>query len=192
MRLIGLTGGIGSGKSTVSNYLRTKGVNIIDADLITKYINKREDTIEELKFIFGEQILDGLGDIDGKKISELVFNDKENMALLQKIALPKIIKEMDRQVNSFKDTDETVFLDVPLLFETNLDKHYDLKEIWLVSVPLEVQIDRIIKRNNYTREHALARINSQMSLAEKAKKATVVIDNNKDLSSLYYTIDTLL
>lgn len=192
MRLIGLTGGIGSGKSTVSNYLKTKGMIIIDADLITKEVNKREDTIEELKFIFGEQILDGLGDIDSGNISELVFNNKENMELLQKIVLPKIISEMDRQVKSLKGTDEIVFLDVPLLFESNIDKRYDLKEIWLVSVPLEVQIDRIIKRNGYTKEHALARINNQMPLSEKAKRATVVIDNNEDVSSLYYKIDSLL
>lgn len=192
MKLIGLTGGIGSGKSTVSNYLKTKGIVIIDADLISKEINKRQDTIEELKFIFGEEILDGLGDIDIKKISELVFNNKDNMELLQKVTLPKIIKEIDKQVENFKNTNEIVILDAPLLFEVNIDKRYDLDEIWLVSVPLEVQIDRIIKRNGYTKEHALDRINSQMSLSDKAKRATVIIDNNEDVSSLYYKIDSLL
>lgn len=192
MRLIGLTGGIGSGKSTVSNYLKTKSIRIIDADLITKEVNRMESTIEELTFIFGEQILDGLGYIDNKQIAELVFNNKENMNLLQTIVIPKIIREMDRQVTLYENTDEIIFLDVPLLFEYELDKHYQLKEVWLVSVPLEVQIDRIIKRNKYTREHALSRINNQMPLIEKEKKATVIIDNNKDLSSLYYTIDSLL
>lgn len=192
MRLIGLTGGIGSGKSTVSTYLKSKGIRIVDADLIAKDVNKRSDTIALLREAFGEQVIDSNGNIDTKEVSKLIFGNTENAQILHQIVLPKIIEEMDTQVKIYENTNETVILDIPLLFETAMDKYYKLKEIWLVSVNTEVQLERVMKRNGYTVEEAMSRINSQMKLEEKAKRATDIIDNSEDLKSLYEQIDRLI
>ena len=192
MKLIGLTGGIGSGKSTVSDYFKSKGAIIIDADLITKKVNNSVEVIDEMIATFGDDIDDGMGNIDTKKLADLIFNNKGNMEKIQNISVPKILDEIDRQIELQKHTDNIVILDVPLLLEYNLDIKYNLEEVWVISVPVEMQIERVMKRNNYTREHALARINNQMPISEKIKRATKVIDNSKDLTCLYNQLNELL
>lgn len=171
--IIGLTGGIGSGKSTVSKILKNCGIEIVDADIIAKEIFKSENIQKE--------ILEKLGETDRKKLKEMVFNNPLKLELLNKIIHPKLIEQLE-QIKKKKNKNQILIFDVPLLFETGIDNLCD-KTI-VVDIELEKQIDRIIKRDKIEKELAEKIINSQMSIDEKIKRADIVIENNGTLDDL--------
>ncbi|MEF9933271.1 MAG: dephospho-CoA kinase [Cetobacterium sp.] len=171
--IIGLTGGIGSGKSTVSKILKNCGIEIVDADIIAKEIFKSENIQKE--------ILEKLGETDRKKLKEMVFNNPLKLELLNKIIHPKLIEQLE-QIKKNKNKNQILIFDVPLLFETGIDNLCD-KTI-VVDIELEKQIDRIMKRDNIEKELAEKIIKSQMSIEEKIKRADVVIENNGTLDDL--------
>ena len=183
--IIGLTGGIASGKSTVSKYLAEKGFNIYDADKIAKDISEKKSVQEEIILTFGNKILDENRNIDRKKLKEIVFEDKEKLKQLNAIIHPKVIdfyKELKE-----KNTDEIIIFDVPLLFESGIDKFCD--KILVVISDYEIQLNRIVERDKIDRELAEKIIKSQLSNEERIKKADVVIENNSSLEDLFEKVE---
>ena len=183
--IIGLTGGIASGKSTVSKYLVEKGFKVYDADRIAKDISEKKSVQEEIILTFGDKILDENGNIDRKKLKEIVFGDKEKLKRLNAIIHPKVIdfyKELKE-----KNTDEIIIFDVPLLFESGIDKFCD--KILVVISDYEIQLNRIVERDKIDRELASKIIKSQLSNEERIKKADVVIENNSSLEDLFEKVE---
>lgn len=183
MITIGLTGGIASGKSTVSAELRRQGVPIFDADQ-----NAREAVAKGSKGLalvaeaFGSEYLTDAGELNRPKVSELVFHDKQALKTLEGI-LHKIVWE---NAESFLKTQrelgaKVAVLDVPLLIETGWHKQVD--KVWLVAVSRRQQIERAMLRSGMTEAEVVARIDAQMSLEEKKKYADVVLDNSGSLES---------
>ena len=168
--LIGLTGGIASGKSTVSNYLKELGAKIIDGDIIARAVVVPEQPAwKAIVETFGNEILLADLSLNRLKLGEIVFNNKKAKELLENIISPYKVKNI------------IVVLDLPLLYENNWDKITD--ENWVVFVEQDIQIKRLCDRNNFTIEQALSRINNQLPLFEKAGKANVVINNNFDIEN---------
>jgi len=183
--IVGLTGGIASGKSTVSKYLAEKGFKVYDADKIAKDISEKKLVQEEIILTFGNKILDENRNIDRKKLKEIVFEDKEKLKQLNAIIHPKVI-DFYRELKE-KNTDETIIFDVPLLFESGIDKFCD--KILVVISDYDVQLNRIIERDNIDKELASKIIKSQISNEERIKKADIVIENNTSLEELYEKVE---
>ena len=193
MRVIGITGGIGSGKSTVSNYLREKGIYIIDADKISRDLTKKDG--EALPFIreaFGDSVFNFDGTLNRKKLSDIVFKDKEKLSILQSFTTDVVNMKMKNEVEVLKMEGEKdiVVLDIPLLFETGDQEFCD--ETWLVTCDNEKRIERVAKRDSIEAESIRNRILNQMPDDKKKKLATYIIDNNSNLENLYKQIDILL
>ncbi len=184
MRLIGLTGGIASGKSTVSALLREQGAFIIDTDQVARaVVAPGEAAYLEIIAAFGDEIVAADGTINRLKLGKIVFEDRESRVILEKITHPRIEESVNQLVQSAQDHScPLVILDVPLLFESGWDKRVD--EIWVVAVDEITQLRRLIKRNNFSEQEALARIKAQLPLAEKIRRADQVIDNRGDLAQL--------
>lgn len=179
--IIGLTGGIASGKSTVSKILKELGAIIVDADIKAKEISEREDVIIEAKNIFGNDIIDNNGKIDRVKLKEIVFSNKEKLKELNNLIHPKVVNEF-KKIKESSNKNDIIIFDVPLLFETGMDKMCE--KIILVFADKDTQIKRMIERDNIDRELAEKIINSQMSLEEKLKKSQIHIENNGTLEDL--------
>jgi len=181
MYIIGLTGGIASGKSTVSAMLAELGAYIIDADEIARAIvMPNQPAWHDIVAQFGKGILLPDGAINRKALGEKIFKDKLERICLEKITHHYIEDQVKKDLESAEVLGKSiVVLDVPLLFETSWHKRVD--EIWVVYVKEEVQVARLMARNNLTYEQAMDRINAQMDLEEKAKLANVVIDNNLEI-----------
>lgn len=177
MYVIGLTGGIASGKSTVSNFLRELGAVVIDADAIARQLANPQQPLWQ-KFVehFGEQVLLADKSLDRRKIGAIVFADKEQRRWLDEVSHPLIEKELRRQLAAGKaQQTDVVVLDVPLLYEVQWDKLTD--EVWVVYVDEQTQLERLQKRDAMPEALARQRIAAQLPLEEKARKADVVIDN---------------
>ncbi len=182
LHIIGLTGGIATGKSTVSRFLSQLGAYVIDADEVAHQVTLPGSTgflklVEE----FGDEIVTPEGALDRKKLGRIVFGDRKALAAVNAVVHPLVIgkihnmlETLDRDLGA-RDHCVCVVLDVPLLFEAGMDKICD--EVWVVAVDLEIQIKRLRERDGYSREEALSRIRSQMELEEKIARADVVIDN---------------
>lgn len=179
--IIGLTGGIASGKSTVSKIVKELGAIIVDADIKAKEISEREDVVAEAKNIFGKDIIDNNGKIDRVKLKEIVFSNKEKLKELNNLIHPKVVNEF-KKIKESSNKNDIIIFDVPLLFETGMDKMCE--KIILVFVDKDIQIKRMIERDNIDRELAEKIINSQMSLEEKLKKSQIHIKNNGTLEDL--------
>jgi len=181
MYIIGLTGGIASGKSTVSAMLAELGAYIIDADEIARMIvMPNQPAWHEIVAHFGSEILLPDGNINREALGEKIFKDKLERLCLEEITHHYIEDQVKKSLGSAELLGKSiVVLDVPLLFEIGWDKMVD--GIWVVYVDEKVQMSRLMARNQLTYEQARARINAQMNLAEKVKRADLVIDNNLDI-----------
>lgn len=178
MKIIGLTGGIASGKSTVSKTLKELGAFIIDADETAHSIQEpHKPAWEDIVESFGKGILNPDMTINREKVGEIVFSDPDKLTVLNKITHPRIMESLKDQFREIKaaNPEAIAVLEVPLLYETFMERMCD--EVWVVWVDRDTQIQRLMDRNNYSREEAILRIESQMSLDEKARRADVVIDN---------------
>ncbi|MGE5453900.1 MAG: dephospho-CoA kinase [Methylocystaceae bacterium] len=180
MNIIGLTGGIASGKSTVSRCLAALGARIIDADLIAhQIIEPEEPAYQEIIEHFGQDILDANGQVDRVKLGTIVFKQPDELQALNSITHPHIGSSIRQHIKEAAAAGvEVAVLDVPLLYEVGMDKLAD--EVWVVWVEPEVQLQRLMKRDNITESAARSRVASQMPLAEKRQRAQIVIDNNGD------------
>jgi dephospho-CoA kinase len=185
VRVIGLTGGIASGKSLVSGQLRRLGATVIDADSIARAVvapggPAREAIIRE----FGGSVVSSEGSLDRKALGDLVFHDPLKLQKLNRITHPLILAEIDRLVQQYRTSGspsgdspsgDVVVLEAPLLFETGLEKSTD--EVWVVHVDPETQIRRLMERDRLTEQEARSRILLQIPLEEKVRRAGRVIDN---------------
>ena len=178
MLKIGLTGGIASGKTSVASWFEARGVRIFDADSTVHRLYEHEDIVTLIGKEFGDlYTLDG--QVDRTQLGRLAFNNEEAKDKLEKIIHPYVRDEMNNSVEKAAEAGEQVIiLDLPLLFETGWTSYVD--EIWVVYVSPEIQILRLMDRNNFTREEALLRISSQLSLEYKAENSDRVINNSGD------------
>ena len=193
MKVIGLTGGTGSGKSVVSKSLLAAGAVIVDADRIAhEIILKGEPAYHEIIEYYGTGILDAEGNIIRKKLGEIVFNDKEKLAFLNQCTHKYITAEVKRQIAEAKeaDTAKAIIVDAPLLLEAKLETVCDL--VWVVYAEPEVRAQRVMARDGITYELAKARIANQKSWEEYRAAADAVIDNSKDLVHLEKQLDEIL
>ncbi|KUP29615.1 MULTISPECIES: dephospho-CoA kinase [Bacillus] len=190
--VIGLTGGIASGKSTVANMLIDKGITVIDADIIAKQaVEIGMPAYRQIIDEFGEDILLENGDIDRRKLGALVFTNEQKRLALNSIVHPAVREEMlKRRDESIANQETFVVLDIPLLFESKLESLVD--KIIVVSVTKELQLERLTKRNQLTVEEALSRIRSQMPLEEKVSRADNVIDNSGTLEETKQQLEEIL
>ena len=193
MKVIGLTGGTGSGKSVVSKSLLAAGAVIVDADRIAhEIILKGEPAYHEIIEYYGTGILDAEGNIIRKKLGEIVFNDKEKLAFLNQCTHKYITAEVKRQIADAKEagTAKAIIVDAPLLLEAKLETVCDL--VWVVYAEPEVRAQRVMARDGITYELAKARIANQKSWEEYRAAADAVIDNSKDLVHLEKQLDEIL
>lgn len=177
-KVIGLTGGIASGKSTVSKMIEQLGFTVLDADIASrKVVEPGEEAYLKVKEVFGEHIFNADGTLNRAELGSLIFNNEEKRLLLNSIMHPAVRRWMNnQQEEAFKRGEKVVFQDIPLLFEGNMQQGF--KHTILVYVDDDVQLERLMKRNHFSREEALARIHSQMPLSEKVALADEVVNNN--------------
>lgn len=184
--VIGITGGISSGKSTVSNYIKSLGYKVIDADLISREIMKpKEDgfkaVLKEFPSCFDGEVL--LRD----KLGSLIFNDEKKREKLNSITHPIIKDRIELEISK---SDGLIFLDVPLLFEAHFDTLCDYTI--LVYIDKLEQIKRLMLRDNITYDYAVSKIDSQMSLDDKKELADYIIYNDSTLNDLYKSVDKVI
>lgn len=178
MKIIGITGGMGAGKSVVSAELEKLGAKVIDADRISRQVTAKDGlAFSEIIESFGNGILAGNGELDRKKLGEIVFSDTEKLALLEKITHKHIFDEMKRQLDSC--IVEVAVLDVPLLFSSEFPFVCDVTVA--VVADAEMRVSRIMKRDNITRDAALLRIKNQLTDDELIRLSDVCFENNGDL-----------
>ncbi|MGN7388293.1 dephospho-CoA kinase [Sporosarcina sp. SAFN-015] len=190
--IIGLTGSIATGKSTVSRMLKQKGYPIVDADEISRLVvEPGSPVLTSIAETFGSDILLPDGSLNRGKLGSLIFNDEEKRKKLNGIIHPAVRKEMLRQKEEWLEKGfNTIIMDIPLLFESKLQSYVD--KIIVVSAAPAVQRERLIARNGYSQDEAEARINSQLSILEKEKCADAVIDNNGSMEETENQLDELL
>lgn len=177
MHVIGLTGGIASGKSTISSHFKSIDIPVIDADIIAKQIvNPTTIPYKKIVKLFGKDILQPDNQINRKKLGSLIFNDPILRTRLNEIVHPAIQLEMLMQVIlAFISLESILVMDIPLLFEKNLNKY--MSSVWVVYCGRDEQIERLMKRESITREDSLKRIDAQMDLEFKKGKADYVVNN---------------
>lgn len=179
MIIAGLTGGIASGKSTVAAILAQAGAVIIDADQIAReVVAPGLPAWREITDHFGQAILNEQNQIDRDRLGQIVFDNIDARRMLERIVHPRVGHQIDTQLKEIARTapDSVVIMDIPLLFETGRTE--GLSELIVVYVPEEIQKERLMQRNSLNAQEAQARMASQIPLSEKAKKATIVIDNS--------------
>lgn len=179
MVVAGLTGGIATGKSTVSAIFKTCGAVIVDADVIAReVVQKGRKAWSEIIDTFGSRILLPDGSINRPALGDIIFHDPVRQQILNHIVHPEVMAETNRRLVEINhdSPDAVVILDVPLLFESGMDK--GLSEIIVVYVPEPLQLQRLMHRNALSEDQALARIRSQIPVEEKKRRATRIIDNS--------------
>lgn len=179
--IIGLTGSIASGKSTVAKMLKDLGLPIIDADQVARLVvEPGTETLSKIAKVFGKDILHENGELDRVKLGNIIFHNPSKRKELNDIIHPAIRKEMLRQRDEWIDKGEKhIVMDIPLLFESRL-QHF-VEKILVVSVTEDTQLKRLMERNHLSREEAKARIDSQLPLSIKEEGADAVIYNNESL-----------
>jgi dephospho-CoA kinase len=194
--VIGLTGGIGSGKSTVTEFLIDKGYDVIDADVIAREIvAPGTPTLQRLVSVFSDEILNEDKSLNRKKLGSIVFGDSMLCQQLNDIMHGEIFRIIEERVEEMRvlGYNKTVFLDLPLLFETATAELYELMDqIWVVDTDDEIRIRRIMARDGTSRDSVLQIMSNQMSSEEKRKKADVVILNSGSKEDLYSALENLL
>jgi dephospho-CoA kinase len=190
--VIGLTGGIASGKSTVSTMFKEMDITVVDADIEARLaVMKGEPVYFKIIEMFGREILLEDGEIDRQKLGSVIFHQAEKRQMLNEIVHPEVRKRMwDQTEKAKKNGEEVVVLDIPLLFESKLT--YMVDKTLLVYVDAETQLQRLIARNKLSVEDAEARIRSQLPLADKIKLADAVIDNNGSITDTKKQLNEIL
>ena len=191
--LYGLTGGIGSGKSTVAAILREKGYTVLDADEIGRQVTaKGEPLLRLLVQEFGINIIKEDGTLDRRLLANIAFGDQEKTNRLNELVQTAILVRAAEVAHKrgIKKNETIQFFDVPLLFEAGWAQYF--QEIWLVTAPEEVRIERVMDRDGLTEEEIKARIALQMSDEEKAEKADVVIVNDEGMAKLRAQMDRII
>ena len=189
---IGLTGGIGSGKSTVSAMLKNAGFNIVDADLIARDVLKKyPEILNKVRIEFGSGFFDWRGEFRRKEFGNHIFRFPKQRKKYEEIILPYIFKEIDDEIEKYERSGaKSVIVDAPTLIENELHKEMDY--VILVWVDSNTQIQRVRQRDTLSREEAINRINAQMPLDRKKDFANIIIENNDVLSKTKEQVDLLV
>ncbi|MGL5755140.1 MAG: dephospho-CoA kinase [Paraclostridium sp.] len=191
MLVIGLTGNIGCGKSSLSEILKQNSLDIIDADIISRDIMNNKEILKEVFEVFGNRIKNIDGSLNRKKLGSIVFSDDNKLIKLNNITHPAIKKEIKKRIKDIEISNRNiVVVDAALLIEGEFLDLVD--KLIVVTCDEKIQINRIIKRDNTTRVEALKRINSQMSQDEKIKFGDYIIDNSGNLELLNYKASKLI
>lgn len=187
MILVGLTGGIGSGKSTASKMLAARGAVIIDADAITHEVQRPGmPVLSELAEAFGSDILDSDGALIRPLLAQRAFADTESLQKLNQIVHPAVQKEMLARMDAQKGTDNIVILDVPLLVE---NPRSDLSGVCVIDCPLDLAVERLVEQRNMNADDARARMSKQATREERRAAADFLIENSGDLVFLEEQVD---
>lgn len=189
MILVGLTGGIGSGKSTVSAALAERGAVIVDADAIVRDVQQPgSPVLQQLAERFGPQVIAADGSLDRAAVAAVAFSDPEALKDLNKIVHPAVGAEMTARVMAQRDTDHVVVMDIPLLTENPRE---GLQGVIVVDVPTDLQVERLVRFRGFDEADAMARIGKQATRQQRLDTATFVVDNSGDLDALAAQIDAL-
>lgn len=179
-KILGLTGGIATGKSTVVKVFKELGFPVVDADVIAREIVEvGMPALAEIVSTFGTEILQPDGSLDRKKLGALVFSDKEKRQKLNALLSPFLREAILSQIEMKKDRASLVVVDIPLLYEGGYEK--DMDQVAVVYVPETIQLDRLMERDHLTEQEAWQRINSQLSIEQKKQRADIVFDNQKTI-----------
>lgn len=188
---IGITGGIGTGKSTVSSYIGDKGYKVIDADQVAReVVQLGSPGLKSIERHFGKAFLTAEGQLNRKKLGEYVFQSEERLKKLNAILHPIIKEEIQKKIAECQGFVPLVFLDIPLLFEGKWDEELDA--VLLVYADDQTAFNRIKARDGLSDDLVRKKIKSQMSIEEKKKLSTVIIDNTADKAELYKQVDVYL
>lgn len=190
-KIIGLTGGIASGKSTVTSYLREKGYAVIDADRVVHDLQAPGGELyQALVEHFGTEILLDTGDLNRPALAERIFSSQNEIAWSNQVQGEMIRKALARERDRLAETEDLFFMDIPLLIEQGYLDWFD--QVWLVYVTEDTQLERLMERNALTEVQARDRLAAQMSLDEKKALVDLVLDNNSKRDHLYQQIDRAL
>ncbi|MCH8954957.1 dephospho-CoA kinase [candidate division KSB1 bacterium] len=189
MLLFGVTGGIGSGKTVVCNFLREKDIPIIEADPLAKELTNHSPEIRRaLVTEFGKDVYLDSGTVNKDLLSQLVFNDAGTRERINQIIHPQVFKAIQGRVNQFKkENHQLVGVEAALIYESQMERI--LNAVVVVTAPMEKRIEWIKSRDGFSQEEILKRMNSQIPLEEKIKRADYVIDNEGSLSDLAKKVD---
>ena len=193
MKIIGLTGGIGAGKSTVTEILIKEGYPVIDADRISRKITEKgSPVLEKIAGVFGNDMILPGGELDRKKLASLVFSDSEKRLRLEEITTKEVVRIISEKLDRMKSRGQTgpVFVDAPLLFESGADRLTDL--VWTVDADISVRVERVCARDGATPQEVRDRIDAQMSSRRRAERSAEVIDNSKGKEELCRQVEELL
>lgn len=192
MLVVGLTGGIASGKSTVSRIFQENGVPVVCADdLARRAVEPGSSGLEEIRRVFGIGVFDAQGELDRAAMAKIVFQDKEARKLLESIIHPAVSREKDRILAELENQGhEIVIVDVPLLYESSWQKSFDL--VIVAYAPRDLQQQRLIQRDHMSPQEAQARLEAQMDIGEKKRLADRVIDNTGDLEHTRLQVENVL
>ena len=190
-KIIGITGGIASGKSTVTNFLRQKGFEVVDADALVHQLQKPGGRLYQILVEhFGEKVLLEDGGLDRPLLASLIFSNSEEREWSKETQGQIIREELGSLRDKLAQTEDVFFMDIPLLFEQDYASWFD--ETWLVYVSRDTQLDRLMNRDQLSQESAETRLVSQWPLEEKKKFATYILDNNGSREQLLNQVVTLL
>lgn len=178
---LGLTGGIATGKSTASRFFESKGIPVIDADVIARNVLEPDQpAFKRVVASFGPAVVTKEGLLDRKALGQLIFADEQKRKKLNEIVQSDIRKKINQEKEKFKQQkNPLVVLDIPLLYEAHYEKEVD--EVMVIYIDRSIQLKRLMKRDNISKDEALERIKAQDSIEEKARKADTVIDNSESI-----------
>lgn len=184
---IALTGGISTGKSTVCNLFKLHGFLIIDADKIAhKLLDENSSKIAEM---FGSEYVSNDGKVIRKELGKIIFSNEENKLKLEALLHPLIKEEIVKQSRLFESQDKPYFIDIPLFFEK---MNYPIEKSLVVYTPKDLQVQRLMKRDDISQEEALLKISNQWDIEKKKDLANMVIDNSKDLKNLQREVERIM
>ncbi len=188
---VGITGGTGSGKSSVCNYLTKKGLQVIDSDAIARKLLDRDTVTYDLVVShFGEKILKANGEINRQLLSSIVFGSSDELIFLQNVVTKETVEIVKKLLEKSRPEMKIIFLDAPLLFETGLDQDVDI--VWFVLASQEKRLKRLSKRDGIPVFEIEKRMSAQMPEEQKEMLADIVIENEGSLDDLYSKVDKLL
>ena len=192
MKIIGITGGIGAGKSTVTKYLQEKGFTVIDADKIVHEIyTGNENLLKTIRENFGQDLMDGEGMLNRRELAKRAFATDEKKHLLEEITHREILKRIGEKVEEAERAGvKEVFIDAILLFESGLSNGCD--EVWVVDAPMDERIKRVALRDGLSKGEITLRMKRQMAPLEMRSRATRVLDNKGEVKDLHVQIDGLI
>ena len=185
MVIIGLTGGIGTGKSTVAKILRELGAKILDADQVArKIVEPGQPALNEIVKHFGKKVLTSKGELNRPYLAQLIFNDPEKREVLNQITHPAIGDYLVKKIERLKkaEPNSVIVLEIPLLIEAGMEQMVD--KIWITEVDEKLQLERVMKRDGLTYEDAVRRIESQISSEERKSYGDAIFDTGKNLEEL--------